>query len=353
MSFKELPHGKINGTLQILKKREVIDMEERTHRRKKKRRLRKWVKIVAGLMAFLVIAAGSVGAYAYVKLSNASKQAHIDLNENGQSVKRIKEFDPKKDSFTVLLLGIDARDEKGETVDDARSDANVLVTFNRKNKTATMLSIPRDSYVNIPGYGYDKFTHAHAYGGVKLTAKTVEDLLDIPVDYVVESNFDAFKDVVDELNGVSVDVKSEKVAKQIKKDTKGKVILKTGVQTLDGEEALAYVRTRKADTDFQRGQRQMEVLNAIMKKSKSLSSIPAYDDIVDSLGKNLKMNLSLNDAIGLFPFITSLKSVDSEQLTGSDMYQYSSREGKKLYYLRLDDEKLEEVKTELKNALNN
>ncbi|MCM3354517.1 MULTISPECIES: LCP family protein [Bacillus] len=327
-------------------------MEERSQRKKKKRRLRKWVKLLIGFIVILMIAAGSIGTYAYVKLNNASKQAHIDLNDNGQSVKRIKEFDPKKDSFTVLLLGIDSRNSKGETVDDARSDANVLVTFNRKNKTATMLSIPRDSYVNIPGYGYDKFTHAHAYGGVKLSAKTVENLLDIPVDYVIESNFDAFKDVVDELNGVSIDVKSEKIANQIKKDTKGKVVLKTGVQTLNGEEALAYVRTRKADTDFQRGQRQMEVLNAIIKKSRSLSSIPAYDDIVDSLGKNLKMNLSLNDAIGLFPFITSLKSVDTEQLTGSDIYLYSSRERKKLYYLQLDNEKLEEIKTELKNDIN-
>ncbi|MCY7834219.1 LCP family protein [Bacillus spizizenii] len=327
-------------------------MEERLQHKKKKRRLKKWVKLTISLFAILIIVTGSIGTYAYVKLNNASKQAHIDLNDNGQSVKRIKEFDPKKDSFTVLLLGIDSRDSKGETVDDARSDANVLVTFNRKNKTATMLSIPRDSYVNIPGYGYDKFTHAHAYGGVKLSAKTIENLLDIPVDYVIESNFDAFKDVVDELNGVSVNIQSEKIVNQIKKDTKGKVLLKTGVQTLNGEEALAYVRTRKADTDFQRGQRQMEVLNAIIKKSKSLSSIPAYDDIVDSLGENLKMNLSLNDAIGLFPFITTLKSVDTEQLTGSDMYLYSSRERKKLYYLKLDSEKLEEVKTELKNDIN-
>lgn len=240
-------------------------MEERLQHKKKKRRLKKWVKFTIGLFAILIIVTGSIGTYAYIKLNNASKQAHIDLNENGQSVKRIKEFDPKKDSFTVLLLGIDSRNSKGETVDDARSDANVLVTFNRKNKSATMLSIPRDSYVNIPGYGYDKFTHAHAYGGVKLSAKTIENLLDIPVDYVIESNFDAFKDVVDELNGVSINVKNEKIVNQIKKDTKGKVTLKTGVQTLNGEEALAYVRTRKADTDFQRGQRQMEVLNAIIK----------------------------------------------------------------------------------------
>lgn len=89
-----------------------------------------------------------------------------------------------------------------------------------------MLSIPRDAYVNIPGHGYDKFTHAHAYGGVDLTVKTVEEMLDIPVDYVVESNFTAFEDVVNELNGVKVTVKSDKVIQQIKKIQKVKSFFK-------------------------------------------------------------------------------------------------------------------------------
>ena len=170
-------------------------------------------------------------------------------------------------------------------------------------------------------------------------------MLDIPVDYVVESNFTAFEDVVNQLNGVKVTVKSDKVIQQIKKDTKGKVVLQKGTHTLDGEEALAYVRTRKADSDLLRGQRQMEVLSAILEKSKSLSSIPAYDDIVDTMGKNLKMNLSLKDAIGLFPFLTSLKSVDSIQLTGYD-YEPSG-----VYYLKLNQQKLQEVKEELQNDL--
>ncbi|MCY8836096.1 LCP family protein [Bacillus atrophaeus] len=320
-------------------------MEERSQRKKKKKRLRKWVKFLIVTIAFLLVIVGSAGTYAYVKLNNASKQAHVSLSRGEQSVKRIKEFDPGKDSFSVLLLGIDARAGKGETVDQARSDANVLITFNRKDKTAKMLSIPRDAYVNIPGHGYDKFTHAHALGGVDLSVKTVEELLDIPVDYVVESNFTAFEDVVDELNGVKVTVDSDRVIQQIQKDTKGKVTLQKGTHTLDGEEALAYVRTRKADSDLYRGQRQMEVLKAIIEKSKSLSSIPAYDDIVDTMGENLKMNLSLKDAIGLFPFITSLNSVDSIQLTGTD-YEPAG-----VYYFQLNQEKLEEVKEELKKDL--
>ncbi len=111
MSFEELPHGKMNGTLQILKKREVLIYGRTITAQKEKRKLRKWVKVVVGLMAFLVIAAGSVGAYAFVKLNNASKEAHVSLARGEQSVKRIKEFDPKG-FFSVLLLGIDAREKR-------------------------------------------------------------------------------------------------------------------------------------------------------------------------------------------------------------------------------------------------
>ncbi|MGA3882232.1 LCP family protein, partial [Bacillus pumilus] len=82
--------------------------------------------------------------------------------------------------------------------------------------------------VNIPGHGYDKITHAHAFGGADLPLSTVEDLLDIPVAFVIQSNFKAFKEIVNELNGVSITVKDEYVVKQVLKDTKGKVQLQTG-----------------------------------------------------------------------------------------------------------------------------
>lgn len=271
------------------------------------------------------------------------KKAQVSLDRGAQSVKRIEAFDPGKDSFSVLLLGIDSR--PGETVKQARSDAMVLATVNRTNKTVKLLSIPRDSYVNIPGHGYDKITHAHAFGGADLTLSTVEDLLDIPVDFVIQSNFKAFKEIVNELNGVSINVKDEYVVKQVLKDTKGKVQLQTGTHTLDGDQALAYVRTRKADSDLMRGQRQMEVLKAIFDKSKSLTSIPSYDNIIDTLGDNVATNLSMKELVGLFPLLTSLKSVDTIQLKGSD-YQPNG-----VYYYQLDQNQLNEVKTELKKQL--
>ncbi|PZW80765.1 LCP family protein [Bacillus sp. AG442] len=311
--------------------------------RTKKKRLRKWVKYSLFFIALILTATAAAGGYAYYKVANASKDAQVTLSRGEQSVKRIKEFNPKKDNFSILLMGIDAR--PGQSIDKERSDAMVLATFNRKDKSVKLLSIPRDSYVNIPGRGYDKITHAHSLGGRDLSTETVENLLDIPVDYVMEANFSAFKEVVDELGGVPITIKEDYIVRQIKKDTKGKVNLQTGEQTLGGEEALAYVRTRKADTDLKRGERQMEVIKSIINKSKSLTSIPAYDDILDTVGKNVSMNLSLNDAIGLIPFMTSIQTVDTLQLKGSD-YQPG-----KVYYFQLDQENLNEIKQELKQQL--
>ena len=96
---------------------------------------------------------------------------------------------------------------------------------------------------------------------------------------------------------------------------------------------------------MKRGERQMEVIKLIINKSKSLTSIPAYDDILDTVGKNDSMNLSLNDAIGLIPFMTSIQTVDTLQLKGSD-YQPG-----KVYYFQLDQENLNEIKQELKQQL--
>ncbi|MEB2356543.1 LCP family protein [Bacillus pumilus] len=318
-------------------------MDQSRSKRKGKKRLKPWVKVTLFIVGILLLTTASVTGYAYYKVTSAAKKAQVSLDRGAQSVKRIEAFDPGKDSFSVLLLGIDSR--PGETVKQARSDAMVLATVNRTNKTVKLLSIPRDSYVNIPGHGYDKITHAHAFGGADLTLSTVEDLLDIPVDFVIQSNFKAFKEIVNELNGVSINVKDEYVVKQVLKDTKGKVQLQTGTHTLDGDQALAYVRTRKADSDLMRGQRQMEVLKAIFDKSKSLTSIPSYDNIIDTLGDNVATNLSMKELVGLFPLLTSLKSVDTIQLKGSD-YQPNG-----IYYYQLDQNQLNEVKTELKKQL--
>ncbi|MFC4619140.1 LCP family protein [Camelliibacillus cellulosilyticus] len=171
------------------------------------------------------------------------------------------------------------------------------------------------------------------------------DMMNLPLDDAVEANFTAFKSVINALDGVDVNIDKAYIVKQIKKETHGKVNLKTGAQLMNGEEALAYVRTRKADTDLLRGQRQMQVLKAIERKMKTLSAFPKYEKIASILGDNMKMTMSFKDAIGLYPLVSSLKSVETLQLKGSD-YQPG-----KVYYLKLDEPYLQNLKQKLRNYL--
>ena len=209
-----------------------------------------------------------------------------------------------------------------------------------------MVSIPRDSRVKIPGHNRDKITHAHAFGGKDLTVETVENLLDIPVDYYVELNFNAFIDIVDALGGVKVNSDRE-FTEQDSKGRKNAIHIKKGVQTLNGEEALAYVRMRKKDPlgDIGRGKRQQEVIKAIIEKSSSLSAITKYDDIIDSLGKNLTTNFSIGNILALQKYSGSISSIESLTIDGYDNPINGT------YYYQLEEDSLEEVSTQLRNHL--
>src|SRR5690625_4586129 len=162
-------------------------------------------------------------------------------------------------------MGVDSSDKR-ENAASARTDTLMLATLNKDAKSVKLISIPRDSYVYIPEVGYeDKINHAHAFGGTRSTIDTVENLLDIPVDYYVKVNFNAFVDVVDAIGGIDVEVPYE-FKESNSKDKRDSIHLMPGEQTLDGEEALALARTRKQDTDVMRGQRQLEIVDAMVVK---------------------------------------------------------------------------------------
>src|SRR5699024_4841435 len=169
----------------------------------------------------------------------------------------------------------------------ARTDALMLATLNKDDKSVKLLSIPRDSYVYVPEVGYEtKINHAHSFGGPKATIDTVENLLGIPVDYYARINFSAFMDVVD------------------------KVHLYEGEQELDGEEALAFARTRKMDSDVERGKRQQEILQALLTKALSVKSVLKYDDVIDSIGKNMKTNMTYKEMKSFFGYLNKGSSID-------------------------------------------
>lgn len=322
-----------------------------------KRRRRK--KILLVILTIVLILAGSGIAYGYYltkKLENVTNHAQNQLARGNKSNLRSEQVDPVKDNFSILFMGIDKR--KNEP---SRSDAMVLATFNHNTKQVKMVSIPRDSKVQIvdptgtKDYGISKITHAHAYGdandghGADYTIATVEKLFNIPVDYYVQVDFTAFVKIVDALDGVEMDVPA-KLVTQNSKDRKGKdaIVLEPGKQNLNGEQALALVRNRKSPGsggDFGRGLRQMALIEAIVHKSTHISSVTKYGNVIDSLQNHFETNLTFGQLLSLHNYASSLSSIDSMQLKGTD----DTTGG--VYYFALDENYLQQVSSELQDQL--
>src|SRR5699024_1776068 len=150
---------------------------------------------------------------------------------------RDEAVDPKFDNVSILLMGVDSSDERSanEEAEDSRTDTLMVATLNKDDKSVKLLSIPRDSYVHIPEVGYDsKINHAHAFGGTRAVIDTVENLLDIPIDYYMKVNFEAFIEVVDSVDGVTVDVPYD-FSEMDSSDKANAIQLEEGTQELNGE----------------------------------------------------------------------------------------------------------------------
>lgn len=319
------------------------DRNTRTGKRQK--RLRKRVYILLAFILTLLLAVTGYGVHLYIQAENALTSAH-DGEEREKSDLREDYVDPKFDNVSILVMGIDAS-EKRDNEDHALTDALMVATLNKDEKSVKLLSIPRDSYVYIPEVGYNtKINHAHAYGGPRATAKTVEELLDIPIDYYVRINFEAFMDVVDAVDGITVDVPYE-FREQDSKDRPNQIHLLPGEQRLNGEEALALARTRKLDNDIERGKRQQEIVKALVSQATSLSSILKFDDIIVAVAENMKTDMSFKEMKSFISYGLNGNGIQLETLTleGED-YQPAGT-----YYWKLDDLSLAETKDALREHL--
>ncbi|MFB4473693.1 LCP family protein [Oceanobacillus caeni] len=321
-----------------------LNESTRIVRRKKKRRIRKRIYI---LLPIVIVFLGIFlyASYLYIKADSIFSSAYEDDGREKSDLREIP-VDPTKDNVSVLIMGIDSSEKRGESK-NSRTDTLMVATLNKKENSIKLLSIPRDSLVYIPEVGYEtKINHAHAFGGTRGTINTVENLLDIPIDYYVKVNFDAFIDVVDAVGGITVDVPYE-LKEQNSKDKAGAIHLLPGKQHLDGEEALALARTRKKDNDIMRGERQQEIMKAIIAKGASVHGIMNIDDVIEAVGGNLTTNMKFGEMKSFITYGTSGKSLDIETLTldGTD-YQPGST-----YYYKLDELALGETKHTLQAHL--
>ncbi|MGX6445255.1 LCP family protein [Neobacillus sp. K501] len=323
-----------------------MSQDLRILRKKQKKKKRKKRIIIWILTPILVLAISAVayGTLLYNKAESVVNESYKPVESVTQ--KREEKVDPKMDNVSILLIGVD----DSETRDfgkGTRSDALMVATLNKKENSVKLVSIPRDSYVKIPGkQNKTRINAAHAIGGTDLAIETVQEVLDIPIDYYVKMNFNAFIDVVDAIDGIEVEV-PYLIKEQDSKDRQGAITLKPGLQNLNGEEALALARTRHQDSDIYRGLRQQEILKAILKKSVSLNSITKQTDIIDAVGKNMETNLSFNEIKSLLSYAINGSNLSFETLSleGSD----STIGG--AYYYQLNQQSLQNVQSQLQTHL--
>jgi len=198
--------------------------------------------------------------------------------------------------LNVLLLGIDARE--GET--NTRTDTIILASVDPKTKQMSLLSIPRDTRVYIPKHGYDRINSAAVYGGPEMTMEVVSDLLGIPLKYYVLVDFNGFKNIVDTLGGVTLEVEQDMYHYDPTDNYAYHIDLKKGLQRLDGDKALQYVRYRGyAMGDIDRTAHQQKFLIALGKEVLQPSTILKLPSLVPTINKYVKTNLSLSDMMKL------------------------------------------------------
>lgn len=267
----------------------------------------------------------------------------------------VKVVDITKKPFNIYVAGGDAY---GSIDNVTNTDVNMIITVDPINRKVLLTSIPRDYYVNLPSFGdnaYDKLTHA-GYYGIEESAKAIENLLDIDINYYVKVNFSTIEGVIDAIEGV--DVYSDYNFKaDIYPDY---FTFKKGMNHLNGKQALAFARERHSfkDGDVQRVKNQQKVLTAIIKKiTSSTTLVTNFSQILDSVGNSFSTNMEtkninrfvkmqLNDMRGW--------SIESQNLIGTDLYTketytYPSLE---LYVMKQDKESVDAAKEKIKGYLN-
>ncbi|MGI2237649.1 LytR family transcriptional regulator [Staphylococcus cohnii] len=286
--------------------------------------MNKFLKYFLIFLSLILVVVPVIFAVLLLKSSQGAFEHSLNTSDTSrESSIRESKINPSKDPISILFLGIDdnsGRQKNGQSTEQSRTDAMILSTFNADKEQIRMLSIPRDTISYIPEVGYyDKITHAHAYDGPTASMDAVEATLNVPVDYYVRINMEAFVDAVDELGGIEYDVPYN-ISEPNTNDT-GKIKVKKGHQKLNGDEALAVARTRHQDSDLKRGQRQMDLIKKLFIKAQKADSFSKLDDVIEIVGKNAKHNLSYKEVKALATsYLKDDVEIKSKQLEGQDDY---------------------------------
>ena len=291
------------------------EQKQAKEKRKKKKIILKVILVILITLLVIVLAAGAA-AWAFIngKLGQLKTET-IDINNIGISDEVREEL---QDYRNIALLGIDSRADDYGTGN--RSDCIIIASLNQKTENIKLISVYRDTYVYVMENGtkrLDKITHAYSYGKAENALKSLNEALDLNIKEYVTVNFDAVVAAVDALGGVTIDIDSSELnyindyidATSQSSGIKSKHISKTGRQTVDGVQAVAYSRIRyTSGGDYKRTERMRTVVEAMMKKAKTLS-IGQLNSFANTILPRISTNITSGDILGLIPSLASM-SVD-------------------------------------------
>ena len=229
--------------------------------------------------------------FIYKTVIIAEGENGVDYEEDSFFNRLIKD----KDDITFLLMGVDSYDVKKSS--GTRTDTMIVCKVNKSTGKISMLSIPRDTKAIIRGRkNEEKINHAHAYGGPDLAVKAVKDLLGIDLEYYVKVDYKIVKEFVDIIGGVEIDVPMDMKYSDPVADPPLYIDLKAGLQVLDGDKALQFLRFRKgySDQDLGRIRAQQQFIKATIKQTLKVENIGKIPQLIKTYYNNVETNIPLD-----------------------------------------------------------
>lgn len=279
--------------------------------------MKKILKVLGIFILILVILFVIVIASGYLFIrGKLSKMQQVEINKDNLNISQ-KESENLSEFRNIAIYGVDSRDD--ELGKGNRSDCIIIASIDNKSKTIRLISVYRDTYVDIEGYGLDKITHAYAYGGPELALKTLNENLDLNVSEFLTVNFDSVADAVNALGGIKITVESDELEdlNRIISDTSkhtgisSDYISEPGTQTLDGVQAVSYARIRHTSGgDYRRTERMRTVIEAMFEKLKT-KSLGEINDFADEILPKVYTNVGPDSIIMLAPLVLQYEISDS------------------------------------------
>lgn len=311
------------------------------------------LKIVLAIVGIFLILAVCAGGYIASKLSkmqyenldkndlSVNDNLYNDVKNNTEDTITEEEF---KDVVNIVFFGSDSRDVS--SMESGRSDTIMIASINPVLKTIKLISIPRDTYVNVPGYGMTKINHAYAYGKEQLSIKTINNNFGLNITEYVTIDFSGLIHIINKIGGVTLQITEEErdyINKAVAETYKmtGNTLQKvesSGRVTLSGEQALTHSRNRTIGNDFTRAGRQRDVVEALLNKIATLD-IGTIMGLSDEFLKEVKTNVNITNYLGLITSVITNKNAYFSNIISTQIPSLEYAQGKMIngvYYFVSD-----------------